>query len=71
MEAIWNWGINIIIAIQQYHEPVLDNIFRGITFMGAEQFYLIMLPIILWCVDYSFGAALAAFLLLSNFLNTS
>lgn len=69
MEAIWQWGINLIIAIQQVHGPLLDNIFRGITFTGEEQFYLVLLPLILWCFDYSFGAVLAIFFLLSNSLN--
>lgn len=69
MEAIWQWGINLIIAIQQVHGPLLDNIFRGITFTGDEQFYLVLLPLILWCIDYSFGAVLAVFFLLSNSLN--
>ena len=69
MEAIWQWGINLIIAIQQVHGPLLDNIFRTITFTGEEQFYLVLFPLILWCIDYSFGAVLAIFFLLSNFLN--
>jgi len=69
MEAIWQWGINLIIAIQQVHGPVLDNIFRIITFMGEEQFYLVLLPLVLWCVDYSFGAVLAVFFMLAESVN--
>ena len=69
MEAIWQWGINLIMAIQQVHGPVLDSIFRGITFPGEEQFYLLLLPLILWCFDYSFGATLAVFFPLSRSLN--
>jgi len=69
MEAIWQWGINLIMAIQQVHGPGPDSIFRGITFLGEEQFYLLLLPLILWCFDYSFGAVLAVFFLLSNSLN--
>ncbi|MCX5997468.1 MAG: phosphatase PAP2 family protein [Chloroflexi bacterium] len=69
MEAIWQWGINLIIAIQQVHGPLLDNIFRAITFTGEEQFYLVLFPLIIWCIDYSFGAVLVIFFLLSDFLN--
>lgn len=69
MEPIWQWGINLIIAIQQIHGPVLDNILRGITFLGEEQFYLVLFPLILWCIDYSFGAVLAIFFLFSDFIN--
>ena len=41
MEAIWQWGINLIISIQQIHGPLPDTNFRGITYTGKEQFYLI------------------------------
>lgn len=69
MEAIWQWGINLITAIQLIHGPLLDNIFRGITFAGEEQFYMVFIPLIFWCMDYSFGAVLTIFFLLSNSLN--
>jgi len=69
MEAIWQWGINMIIVIQQVHGPVLDSIFRAITLMGDEQFYLLLFPVIMWCIDYSFGAVLAVFFMLSNSVN--
>ncbi|MCX6006714.1 MAG: phosphatase PAP2 family protein [Chloroflexi bacterium] len=71
MEAIWQWGINLIIAIQQVHGPVLDNIFRAITFAGEEQFYLVLLPLILWCFDYGFGAVLAILFMISNGVNVT
>ncbi len=69
MEAIWQWGINLIIVIQQAHGPVLDSLFGAITLLGGEQFYLILFPLILWCIDYSFGAVLAVFFMLSDSIN--
>jgi len=69
MEAIWQWGINLIVAIQQFHTPLLGSIFLAITFLGDEQFYLILLPLLLWCVNYSFAAGLSVFFLFSNYLN--
>lgn len=71
MEAIWQWGINLIIAIQQVHGPVLDIIFRAITFAGEEQFYLVLLPLVLWCFDYSFGAALSVLFMVSTSINVA
>lgn len=69
MEAIWQWGIDLIIVIQQVHSPVLDSVFRAITFLGEEQFYLFLFPVILWCIDYSFGVVLVIFFMLSNSTN--
>jgi len=69
VEAIWQWGINLIIVIQQAHGPVLDRVFSAITLLGDEQFYLLLFPVIVWCIDYSFGAVLAVFFMLSNSIN--
>ena len=69
MDPILQWGLNLIIAIQQIHGPVLDNILRGITFAGEEQFYLVLIPFIVWCMEYSFGAVMFVFFMLSYSLN--
>lgn len=69
MEAILQWGIGFISIVQQVHGPVLDSIFRIITFLGTERFYLLLLPLIFWCVDLGLGARLAVILLLSVYFN--
>jgi len=69
MEALLEWGIDLIVAIQQIHGPVLDSIFRAITFMGGEEFYLFLLPLIFWCVDFGMGVRLVILFLLSSYLN--
>ena len=71
MELIWQWGISLISAIQQMHSPALDSIFRVITFAGEEQFYLFLLPLVLWCFSYGFGAALAVLFMISSCINTT
>jgi len=58
MEAIWQWGIDLIHTIQLVHGPTLDAIFKTITFLGEEEFFLILLPLLLWCVDFTVGARL-------------
>ena len=69
MESLLQWGIDLIIAIQQIHGPILDNIFRVITFLGEADFYLLLLPLIFWCVDSGLGARLAILVLFSSYLN--
>ena len=68
MEAILQWGINLIVFVQQIHGPALDGIFRAITFLGEEEFYLLLLPLLLWCVNLAFGARLAVLFLLSTYI---
>jgi len=69
MEALLQWGLDLIVVIQQVHGPALDTFFRAITFLGAEEFYLLLLPVLFWCVDFDLGARVGIFLLLSNYLN--
>nr|HID13322.1 phosphatase PAP2 family protein [Anaerolineae bacterium] len=70
MEAIWQWGLDVIRTIQLVHGPTLDTIFKAITFMGDEEFFLILLPLVFWCVDFAVGARLAFAFLLSAYINT-
>lgn len=70
MGALLERGIDLIAAIQQVHGPVLDNGFRAITLMGGEEFYLFLLPLLFWCVDFGLGVRLAVLFLLSSYLNT-
>jgi len=70
MEAIWQWGLDFIRTVQLMHRPALDAIFKAITFMGEEEFFIILLPLVLWCVDFAGGVRLAFIFLLSPCVNT-
>jgi membrane-associated phospholipid phosphatase len=69
MEAIWQWGIELIHSIQVVHGPTLDAVFKAITFMGEEEFLLVLLPLVLWCVDFPAGTRLSIVYLLSVYVN--
>jgi len=43
--------------------------FSAITFLGNEEFYILILPALYWCVDATLGFRLAAMLVLTNSLN--
>lgn len=70
MEAAWQWGLDLIRTIQLVHGPTLDAIFKAITFMGEEEFFMIILPLIFWCVDFALGARLALAFLFSPYACT-
>lgn len=69
MDPLLQRGMDLIIAIQQIHGPALDNVFRAISFMGTEKFYLLLLPLLLWCVDFGLGARLTVFFLFASYIN--
>lgn len=50
--------------------PALDFVFYHITNLGSENFYLIVLTFIFWCVSKRFGYAMGQIVVLTNMLNT-
>jgi membrane-associated phospholipid phosphatase len=69
MEAIWRWGLEFIHTVQLIGGPVTDLVFKAITFMGEEDFFMILLPLLLWCVDLAVGIRVSVVFLLSTYGN--
>jgi len=69
MDAIFQWGLDFIIMIQQIDTPLLDSFFRAITSLGDELFYLLLFSFLLWCVDFYLGIRVGIIFLLSVYLN--
>jgi membrane-associated phospholipid phosphatase len=69
VDGLTQYSLELIVALQQIH-PALHLIFRGFTFLGQPQFYLLILPALVWCVDLRMGARVGVFLLFSSQLNT-
>jgi len=68
MESIMNWGIAVILWLQQF-SPTLNLPFRALTFVGDEEFFLLFLPFLYWCLDRRSGARLTLLFLLSAYTN--
>ena len=69
MENLLQWGLDLILAIQKFDNSALDSIFRTITFLGSEEFYILLFPLLVWCLDYRLGVSIGVILLLSSYLN--
>jgi len=68
MEGILDWGVNVILWFQQF-SPTLDLPFKIFTFMGEEEFFLLFLPLLYWCLDRRTGARLTVLFLFSAYTN--
>jgi membrane-associated phospholipid phosphatase len=71
LESLIPWGTAAIQAVQTIHSPVLDALFVAISFLGNVEGYLLLLPLIYWCLDARLGRRLAIvvfFSLTTNFL---
>jgi membrane-associated phospholipid phosphatase len=63
------WGTDAIVWVQGFRTPTLDSFFKAVTFLGQQEFYLLVLPFIYWVMDKSVGARLAFALLPGAYLN--
>lgn len=68
MEAAMQWGIALILQIQDHRTPILDDFFRQITSLGSTA-HLFIVPFLIWSLSYRFGSRLLLTLLLSVFVN--
>ena len=71
MESLHQRELEVIAAIQEVHGPLLDGLFRIITVTGGQGFYLLLLPLLFWCVNRRQGARLMIVFLLSVYLNVA
>jgi membrane-associated phospholipid phosphatase len=68
MEDILDWGVAVVLWLQQF-SPFLDSPFKVFTFMGEEEFFMLLLPLFYWCLDRQTGVRLTLLFLFSAYLN--
>jgi membrane-associated phospholipid phosphatase len=63
------WGADVIVWVQSFSNDWLNAVFGALTFLGNEEFYLLLLPLIYWCVHKGIGVRLGYLSLLSAWVN--
>jgi membrane-associated phospholipid phosphatase len=69
LESLVPWGTEVIVAVQSAIPETLDPLFMFFTFLGYEEFYLLIFPLIFWCIHKQVGVNLAYISLLSTWVN--
>lgn len=69
LEQLLSISVDVILFLQT-QLSFLTPVMRFFTFLGNEDFYLIIMPIFLWAIDYNFGVRLGMIMLLSGGFNT-
>ncbi|HPA72096.1 MAG TPA: phosphatase PAP2 family protein [Spirochaetota bacterium] len=70
MDAMYNWGLDLIRTLQLIRTPFLDIVFKAITVLGNDMFYMLMLPVLYWCVDKKQSLRLYLLFMLSSWVNS-
>lgn len=69
MEALQNFGIEFILLLQRLGSW-LDSPMLFFSFLGNEEFFLLVMPAFYWCVSTVIGLRLGLLLLFSSTLNS-
>jgi membrane-associated phospholipid phosphatase len=63
------WALQVILWFQSWRTPLIGAFSQVFHYLGSEDFYLAILPLVYWCVDAGFGRRLSAVLMLSMWSN--
>ncbi len=69
MEQILDSGIVIIVFLQGLGLWLVESM-RWISYLGVEEFYLFVAPVVFWCVDATVGLRIGLGLMVSNSINS-
>ena len=70
MENIYETSLEFIRWLQATY-PQLEGFFIGISSLGREEFYLVVLPLIYWCIHKRAGRILGYALFVAMAVNTT
>lgn len=68
MENFWLFLLNVNVFFQHLGETLFTPM-RFLSFLGDEEFYLVVMPAIYWCYDSRIGLKVGLLLMLSNGVN--
>ena len=64
------WGYQALLDIESWHTSVLDTFFAGVTQLGDEMFYLVLLTLLYWCFSKQVGMGVAYAFMFSTYANS-
>jgi membrane-associated phospholipid phosphatase len=70
MDNLMNSGLQIILWIQSLG-GWLTPIMKFFSFLGNTEFYLLVAPAVLWCIDATLGLRMGLFLMIDGMVNTA
>jgi glycerophosphoryl diester phosphodiesterase len=69
MNHLLSWELALVRDAQTLAGPALTALMRGLSLLGTEYGYLVLLPLIYWCVDKSRGLRIGILVFLSSVVN--
>jgi membrane-associated phospholipid phosphatase len=71
MNPVFAWGLDFMEVLQAIVGAAGVNLAQFFTFIGNQEFYILLFPLLFWCIDEVIGAHVTIIYLLSVVLNTN
>jgi membrane-associated phospholipid phosphatase len=68
MQPVLDFGVRFIVALQGLGSWLVLPM-KFFSFLGTEDFFMVALPVIYWCIDSTLGIQVAVILMLSSSVN--
>ena len=68
MGPVLDFGVRLVVALQGLGSW-LETPMKLFSFLGTEDFFMVVLPVIYWCLDINLGMQVAVIIMLSNSVN--
>jgi len=69
MEVMLAWGLDCVRHVQSWASPPLTMLMQAITHFGSPAVYLLMLPLLYWCIDEKKCLQMGVVVLASAWIN--
>lgn len=67
-DSVLNWGLDLILQLQAAMPDWTLGIWNFFTFLGLEEWFLLMMPFVFWCIDSKMGVRLGVYLTAAGIL---
>ena len=68
MGPVLDFGVRLVVALQGLG-TWLETPMKIFSFLGTEDFFMVVLPVIYWCLDINLGMQVAVIIMFSNSIN--
>lgn len=69
LESLVPWGTEVLVRVQGLSSEWLVAVFALFSFLGQEEFYILLMPLVYWCIDRRVGIGLGYVSTFSAWLN--
>jgi membrane-associated phospholipid phosphatase len=70
LESLVPWGTEVLVRVQGLSSEWMVAVFALFSFLGQEESYILLLPLVYWCIDRRIGIGLGYVAMFSAWLNS-